>query len=625
MVRTAARRLVRTRRRPLKDARAEAALFRRRAIVAFAVVVLAVFALGARFAWLQISLHEEYLIRSDSNRIRLRPIMPTRGLIFDRNGRLLADNVPEYRLELVPEQIEDLAATLARLQHVLPLSTEELDRFRESYRAKRRFQSVPLKFRLSEADVARFAVNRQQFAGVEVVPYLSRRYPYAELFGHQVGYVGRIDATDQQRIDPARYAGTTHIGKMGIEREYEDRLHGQAGFEQVEVSAEGRTLRMLSRTPVRSGEHLYLSLDAELQRAAIAAFDGQHGAAIAIDPQTGEVLAMVSLPGFDPNPFVNGISHAAYAELNTPSRPLFDRTLLGGYEPGSTIKPFVGLIGLELGLRQPDSTVLSTGAFRLPGHSREYRDWRRGGHGRVDLREALAQSVNTYFFSLANDLGIDRFSRQMARFGFGRPTGIDLPGEASGILPSREWKRAARNETWYPGETVISGIGQGFWVVTPIQLAQATATLAARGKAPAPHLLRATQAGFDGAIVELPLPPPPEPWQMDPHNVEAVVDGLVAVMHGPTGTARAAARDAAYLIAGKTGTAQRVTRTGEQALKVEDLPFHLRHRALFIGFAPAEAPRIAVMVVVESGASGSLTAAPVARRIMDAWLLRGES
>jgi penicillin-binding protein 2 len=623
-VRSASRRLLGSRRRPLKDARLEVALFRSRALLAFAMVVLALVGLGARFAWLQVSQHEEYLTRSDSNRIRLRPIMPTRGLIFDRNGRLLADNVPEYRLELVPEQIEDLSATLERLQRVLPLSTEELERFRESYRAKRRFQSVPLKFRLTEAEVARFAVNRQGFVGVEVVPYLSRRYPYAELFGHLVGYVGRIDVADQQRIDAARYAGTTHIGKMGIERVYEDRLHGQAGFEQVEVSAEGRTLRVLARTPVRSGEHLYLSIDADLQRAAVAAFDGQHGAAVAIEPLSGEVLAMVSLPGFDPNPFVNGISHAAYAELNTPSRPLFDRTLLGGYEPGSTIKPFIGLVGLELGLRRPADTVLSTGAFRLPGHSREYRDWRRGGHGRVNLSEALAQSVNTYFFTLANELGIERLSSQMARFGFGRPTGIDLPGEAVGILPSREWKRAARNETWYPGETVIAGIGQGFWVVTPIQLAQATATLAARGQAPAPHLLRATQAGFDADIVAQPLPSPPEPWQMDPRNVEAVVDGMVAVMHGPTGSARAVGRDVGYRIAGKTGTAQRVTRTGEQALKVEDLPFHLRHRALFIGFAPAEAPRIAVMVVVESGASGSLTAAPVARRIMDAWLLRSE-
>jgi penicillin-binding protein 2 len=626
MVRRAARRLLRPSRRPLKDARSEAALFQRRALVAVIAVALCTFALGARFAWLQVSQHEEYVTRSDSNRIRLRPIMPTRGLIFDRNGRLLADNVPEYRLELIPEQIEDLAATLQRLQSVLPLSEDELERFRESYRSKRRFQSVPLKFRLTEAEVARFAVDRQRFNGVEVVPYLSRRYPYGELFGHMVGYVGRIDTADQQRIDAARYAGTTHIGKVGIERVYENRLHGTAGFEQVEVNAEGRTLRVLSKTPVRSGEHLYLSIDAELQRATVAAFEGQHGAAIAIDPDTGEVLAMVSLPGFDPNLFVNGISHAAYAALNTsPSRPLFDRALQGGYEPGSTIKPFVGLVGLELGLRRPGDTTFSSGAFRLPGQKREYRDWRRGGHGRVNLSEALAQSVNTYFFQLAVDLGIDRFSSQMARFGFGRPTGIDLTGEVSGILPSREWKRRARNEAWYPGDTVNSGIGQGFWVATPIQLAQATATLAARGRAPAPHLLRATQAAFDGEVVQMPLPPPPDAWEMDSRNVEAVIDGLVAAMHGPTGTARASAAGSPYRIAGKTGTAQRISRVGEDSLKPEELPFDKRHRALFIGFAPAEAPRIAVMVVVESGGSGSLAAAPIARRIMDAWLLRSDA
>jgi penicillin-binding protein 2 len=381
---------------------------------------------------------------------------------------------------------------------------------------------------------------------------------------------------------------------------------------------------VLSRTPVESGEHLYLSLDVELQRAAVAAFAGQHGAAVAIDPASGEILAMVSLPGFDPNPFVNGISHAAYAALNTPSRPLFDRTLQGGYEPGSTIKPFVALAGLELGLRRPQDTTFSSGAFRLPGHGREYRDWRRGGHGHVAMSEAIAQSVNTYFFQLAHDMGIDRFSAEMERFGFGRPTGIDLPGEATGILPSRHWKRLARNETWFPGETVIAGIGQGFWVVTPLQLAQATAMLAARGQPRVPHLLRATQSAFDGDVTEVPVPARPARWQIAADKVEAVVDGMVAVMHGPTGTARAAAANSPYRIAGKTGTAQRVTRTGDEAIDIDNLPFHLRHRALFVGFAPADAPQIALMVVVESGGSGSQAAAPVARRIMDAWLLRSE-
>jgi len=620
MVRRAAHRWFGRRQRQIKDQRGEAGLFRRRALFAFVIVALALTALASRFAWLQVSQHDELSTRADSNRIKMRPIMPSRGLIFDRQGRLLADNVPEYRLELVPEQVPELEAMLGRLQEVLPLSDEELQRFRDAYRSKRRFQSVPLKFRLTEAEVARFAVNRHRFAGLEVVPYLSRRYPYRELFAHVVGYVGRIDTAELQQLDAARYAATTHIGKLGIERMYENRLHGEAGFERVEVNAEGRTLRVLSRTPVRSGEHLHLTIDAELQRSMVAAFDGQHGAAIAIDPRNGEVLGMVSLPSFDPNLFVNGISHADYAALNQPSRPLFDRTIQGGYEPGSTIKPFVGLIGLELGLRTPADTVYSTGAYRIAGQGREYRDWRKGGHGVVNLREALAQSVNTYFFGLAADIGIDRFAAQMARFGFGRPTGIDLPGEASGILPSREWKRQARNETWYPGETVISGIGQGFWVVTPIQLAQATAMLAARGNSPAPHLLRATQSGFDGAIVELPLPPPPANWQMKPANVDAVVEGMVAVVHGPTGSARAIA-SSDYRIAGKTGTAQRTTRRGEESLKLEELPFHLRHRALFIAFAPAEAPRIAVMVVVESGGSGSGTAAPVARRILDAWLL----
>jgi len=611
-------------RRPLRDPQAEIALFRRRAAVAFLLALLAVAALGARFAWLQVVKHDEYLTRSEANRIKLRPIVPARGLIYDRAGRLLADNVPAYRLELVREQVADLDATLRGLAEILPISEDDLQRFHAAWRSHRRFQPVPLKFRLSEPEVARFAVHRHRFRGVDVVPYLTRRYPYGDLFGHVIGYVGRIDAEDAATLNPARYSGTSHIGKSGIERRYEDRLHGDIGFEHVEVNAEGRTLRVLERTPASSGEHLYLSIDAELQQAATAAFEGQHGAAVAIDPRNGDVLALISLPGYDPNPFVNGIGREDYAALlRSLSRPLFNRAVLGGYEPGSTIKPFIALAALELGLRRAEDRVLSTGAYRLPGQEREYRDWRRGGHGYVDLRESLAQSVNTYYYGIAVDLGIDRLSGYMARFGFGAPTGIDLGGEATGVLPSREWKRSARGQTWFPGETVIAGIGQGFWVTSPLQLAQSTAMLAAGGSAHPPRLLRAAQRGFDQDVVDEPLRERVGEPVRDPRHLAAVVDGMVAVMHGPTGTARAAAADAPYLIAGKTGTAQRVGRSGDEAVDLDLLPFELRNRALFIGFAPADAPRIAVAVVVESGGSGSRAAAPVARRIMDAWLLRG--
>jgi penicillin-binding protein 2 len=614
---------LRARRRQIKDHGAEAARFRARALLGVALAFAALAVLGGRFVYLQVYGHQEFLLRSEANRIKPRPIVPARGLIYDRNGRLLADNVPAYRLEVVPEQVKDIDALLAALGRVLPLSEDELERFRAGYRAKRGFHPVPLKLRLTEAEVARFAVHRHRFPGVDVTPYLNRRYPYGDLFAHVVGYVGRIDEDDLQKLDATRYSGATHTGKGGIERHYEQRLHGQVGFEQVEINAEGRALRVLDRIPARAGEHLTLTIDVELQQAVVDAFAGQHGAAVAIDPRNGEVLAMVSLPSYDPNPFVNGIGRAEYAALlAAPARPLFNRVLSGGYEPGSTLKPFVGLAGLELGLRTPGDTVFSTGAYRLPNQQREYRDWKRGGHGHVNLREALAQSVNTYFYGLAVELGIDRLSGYIAQFGFGAPTGIDLPGEASGVLPTKQWKERNRDEPWYPGETVISGIGQGYWVATPLQLVQAIGMLASGGRRHRLHLLQATQDGFDAPRVPAPIAPPEPSVVKDPANLAAVNEGLVAVMHGPTGTARAAAQGAPYLIAGKTGTAQRTSRKTDAQIDVNALAFHLRHQALFVAFAPADAPRIALMLVVEHGGSGSKAAAPVARRILDAWLLR---
>ena len=609
----------------VRDPRADQQLQQRRALFGFVLVFLALSVLAARFAYLQIASYGVFHTRSEQNRIKARPIVPARGLIYDRNGRLLADNVPAWRLEAVREEVGDPEAMLQRLREVLPLSDEEAEAFLTASRAKPKFQSTPVKLRLTEAEVARFAVNRHRFPGVEVVPYLNRRYPYGELFAHVIGYVGRLDQNDLATRDASRYAGTTHIGKAGIERFYEDRLHGQVGVEEVEINAEGRTLRTVARTPAHAGQDLFLSIDADLQQAAVAAFQGQHGAAVVVDPRSGEVLALVSLPSYDPNPFVGGIGRAAYqALLDSPGRPLFNRVLQGGYEPGSTIKPFVGLAGLELGLRRPSDTVFSSGAYRLPGQEREYRDWRRGGHGTVDLSAAIAQSVNTYFFQLAVDMGIDRLSAYMAQFGFGKPTGIDLPGEGSGVLPSREWKLANRNQVWFPGETVISGIGQGFWVTTPLQLAQATAMLADGGVRRPLHLLRASQSGFDKAPQEETRIDADAPIVHNLANLDAVTQGMVRVLHGQDGSARKVAQgfQFEYQVAGKTGTAQRVTRRGEASLNVESLPYDQRHNALFIAFAPADAPRVAVMVVVEHGGSGSSVAAPVALRIVDAWLKR---
>lgn len=607
--------------RAIKDPALEAALFRRRAWLAFAVVLLALGGLGARFAWLQIHRHAEFQLRSEENRVRLRPLAPARGLIYDRNGVLLAENVPQYRLELVPEQVGDVEATVRRLAELLDLGDEEIRRFHDERRARRRFENVPLKLQLSEEEIARFAVHRHEFPGVEVVPYLTRYYPHGELFAHVVGYVGRIDRDDRQRLDPRRYAGSTHVGKTGIERHYEPRLIGVPGYERVETNAQGRALRVLSRQAPVQGEHLYLTIDARLQAAAVAAFAGQSGAAVAIDPRTGEVLALVSNPGFDPNLFVNGISRADYAALTDAiERPLFNRAIAGGYEPGSTMKPFVALAGLDERLIRPETRIWSSGEFSLPGLSQVWRDWRAGGHGFVDLDEAMAQSVNTYFYQLAVQLGIDRLSRRLAAFGFGAPTGIDLAGEGAGVLPSREWKRRVRNQDWFPGETVLAGIGQGYWVVTPLQLAHATATLASGGIPRPPHLLRAVHGRVGGEPEPVPPPPPGPPVTTQPAHLEAVKRSMLAVMHGPTGTARASAFGAPYRIAGKTGTAQRVRRreTGSGPL-----PPHLRHRASFIAFAPAEAPTIAVAVVVEQAESGSRSAAPIARRILDAWLVPG--
>ena len=448
-------------RRSLKDPRGESLLFRRRALAGFVLILLGLILLVSRFVFLQVTHHDEFVTRSTNNRVKPRAIPPARGLIYDRNGVLLADNVPAFRLEVVPEQITDMPALLEQLGKVVPLGQDDLDAFRKQLKQSRRFDSVPLKMHLTEDEIDRFAVNRWRFPGVDVVPYLTRRYPLGGLFAHVVGYVGRIDAEDVERLDPKRYQGTSHVGRSGIERSYEDVLHGTPGYELLEVNADGRTQRVLETHAPIPGRNLYLSIDVRLQKAAEAAFAGRPGAAVAIDPRNGQVLAMVSVPTFDPNLFVNGISQADYSALtNDPAKPLVNRAMKGVYPPGSTVKPFLALGGLEDGVRKPGDTVLSTGQFCLPGHARCYRDDSRYGDGTVNMVRAIELSTNTYFYKLALDLGIDRLSAWMSRFSFGGKTGIDLVGESEGILPSREWKAAHYKAPWFPGDTVISGIGQ---------------------------------------------------------------------------------------------------------------------------------------------------------------------
>ncbi len=620
------KRIFRGQQRLLKDVLVESQIFGARAAQGFIIILAFILLLIGRYVWLQVLRHDELSTRSEANRVKSRPLPPSRGLIYDRNGVLLAENVLEYRLEVVPEQAGDVEQVVAAVGQFIAIDAEERERFDELRKARRRFHSLPLRFHLSEEEVALFAINRHRFPGVEVVPYLKRFYPMGADLGHVVGYVSRIGVEDRERLDDPRYSATTHIGKTGIERYYEDILLGKVGYERIETNAEGRVLRELDRVPPQPGQNLHLSLDSNLQRIAIAALEGRAGVAVAIDPRNGEILCMVSQPSFDPNPFVNGISRKDYAALlATPHQPQFDRTLRGGYEPGSTIKPFYALAGLELGLRKPEDTVFSTGRFQLPGQSQSFGDWRPGGHGRINLRESLAQSVNTYYYQLASDAGIDRISTYMAQFGFGVPSGIDLIGEAGGVLPSREWKQARFGKTWYPGETVIAGIGQGYWVVTPIQLASALATLAGNGVRHRPHLLRATQERFDAPVVPSPLSIPLATVVRDQQNLTAVREGMIAVMHSPTGTARAIGANAPYLIAGKTGTAQRVNRARRASAGNLKAPEEFLNRALFIAFAPADAPRIALVVVVEHGDSGSKAAAPVARKILDQYLLREEA
>jgi penicillin-binding protein 2 len=572
-----------------------------------AIVLLVMALLGMRFAALQIVEHEQYASQSEENRIRLQALPPNRGLILDRKGRVLAENLPAYRLVVVPERVADLDKTLDELAALVEISPSERERFERERRRSRRFESIALKTNLTEEQLSRLAIQRHRLQGVNIEPYLTRHYPQGRALAHVTGYVGRLDQDDLQRLPIERYRGTTHVGKTGIERQYEDVLQGYPGLERVETNAQGRVLKVLEREPPQPGQSLSLTVDLDLQLAAIEALGEKAGAVVLLSVADGEVLVLVSEPGFDPNQFVHGISSTAFsALLADPHRPLFNRFLSGGYEPGSTVKPFLSLAGLEEGAISPETEIFSSGQFQLPGHSRRYRDWRRGGHGWVDLELALAESVNAYYYQLAVELGIDRISRELALFGFGRATGLDLPGESNGVLPTRSWKRSVFGEPWFPGETVITGIGQGFTVVTPLQLAHATAALAGRGRTAAPSLHGRS-----------------EPVQMISHRPaywDAVFEGMAAVIHGESGTARAVASILPVPIAGKTGTAQVFGRPDDDEerarLEDEELPEQLRNHALFMGFAPLDDPRIAISVVVEHGGGGASVAAPVAAQVL---------
>ncbi len=603
----------------LEERQREQRLVTNRALVAGAVVIAGLLLLCVRLLHLQVDRHEHFSVLSMENRVKIQPVPPTRGLIYDAKGVLLADNHPTFALEITIEKVEDLAATIDDLAKIIPIEASDRARFERLKRQRMRFQSVPIRLNLSHKEVARFAVNSYRFPGVDVRAELIRTYPFAEATAHVLGYVGRINEREMSQIDTSNYAGTHFIGKGGLEKAHEDVLHGKVGYQQVEVNARGRILRTLESTPPTSGQDIFLSLDMTLQQAAIDALGDRRGAVVAIDPRDGSVLAMVSKPSYDPNRFVEGISGKEYnALLHSIDKPLFDRAARGQYPPGSTVKPFIGLGGLATGVTTAHKTVYCSGAFSLPGQSHRFRCWRKGGHGTVDLEKSIIESCDVYFYSLANQMGIDRLHSFLSQFGFGSRTGIDVAGELAGLLPSREWKQRVRKQTWYPGETLIVGIGQGSFLATPLQLAVATATIANRGRLIVPRLARASR--FPGAATETPFPVISRQINVGNSRYwDQVIAAMTQVVESPRGTAKRI-RSPEYRIAGKTGTSQVFTLGQKQTYNAAKTPERMRDHALFVAFAPVEAPRIAVAVLVENGGHGGSDAAPVARRVMDVYL-----
>lgn len=606
----------------LKDDFLESRLIRRRLIVSAGIVLVLIGIVVARLYVLQIVDYEHFSTLSDSNRIRIRALPPTRGLIYDRNGVVMANNLPAYRLEIVREQVEDMDETLSRLKHYIAYTDQDLDRFQLLSRRRRPFESIPLRLNLNDEEVARLAVNLHKFSGVEINARLTRNYPKGSHAVHALGYVGRIDVDDLSRVDEISYAGTSHIGKLGLEKYYETELHGTVGVQQVEVNAKGRTLRVLNETPPIPGKNLHLTIDSKLQEVAEQSFGEESGALVAINPNNGEILALVSMPIFDPNLFVNGVSYENYNELrDSPSRPLFNRALSGQYPPGSTAKPFFALAALEANVIDKDNTVTCKGFYRLPNEERKFRDWKKGGHGEMNMKNAITQSCDVYFYDLSYRLGIDKMSALLEQFGFGQKTNIDSTGERAGILPSREWKRKTEGIMWFPGETLNTGIGQGAFLVTPLQLANSIAALSLKGKRYRPRLVRSIKDNNTEELLETRVEIAGQYQLGKESNWTHIQDSMINVVHGLRGTAARISRGLKYKMAGKTGTSQVFGIAQDEEYDAETIAKNLRDHGLFIGYAPAGKPRIAVAVIVENGGHGSSSAAPIARKVMDAYLL----
>ena len=616
----------------LRDPRRESARFAIRVLLLGLLIFAGFGALVTRFVWLQVVRHDYYHTQAESNRIGIAPVMPNRGLILDRNGVILAHNYTAYTLEIRPDKVPDLEALLADIGKLIEITPKDRKQFYKLKGESKSFETIPLKVRLSDEEIARIAAHSYRLPGVEIKSRLFREYPFKELTSHVIGYIGRISEKDEEQLEEtgktSNYRGTTHIGKSGLEQFYEDELHGTTGVEEVETDSAGRAIRVLKRTPPVSGNTLVLSLDIRLQQLADELFADRRGALIAIEPATGGVLAFLSKPGYDPNLFIDGIDPQTWKELNESIyHPLNNRALRGVYPPGSTFKPFMALAALENGVRRPSDTIADPGFFVLPGSSHRFRDDKPGGHGTVDMYKSIAASCDTYYYRLAFDMGIDRIAAFMPKFGFGQQTGIDLPGEATGILPSPEWKRKRfsgprfreEHRKWYLGDVVSVGIGQGYNAYTPLQLAYATSVLANDGVAFKPHVVHEVvdvQSGKRRTID----PEPAARWNFKPENIQVVKEAMHRVL-GPGGTGYASSVGLQYTMAGKTGTAQVVgIKQGEKYSASRTAELHRDH-SWFIAFAPVEQPKIAIAVLVENGGFGAAAAAPIARKLADFYLL----
>jgi penicillin-binding protein 2 len=616
----------------IRDYQEEARLFRSRAMVAFVGIITLVGLLVTNLYNIQINQYNDYKTRSNDNRIKIVPIAPNRGLIYDRNERILAENRPVFSLEVTPEKVKDMDDTIRRLQSFLTITPEQIERFNKERRQTRRFNSIPILSQLTEEQAAKFSVQQHNFKGVAINASLKRHYPYGDVLTHVIGYVSRINDKDMKRLireeQDSNYQATRDIGKIGIERYYESLLHGTAGYQEVEVNSRGRVIRTLKYVPPVPGKDIVLNLDIDLQLYVHELLAGRRGGAVVLDPEDNGVIAMVSSPSYDPNAFVHGISGKNYgALLNDKNRPLVNRATIGIYPPASTIKPFMAVAALQEGVITPYTVRNDPGYWRIPNSkTKPFRDWLRWGHGKVDIVKSIEESVDTFFYQIAYDMGIDRISSWMTMFGFGDYTGIDLYEESSANMPTRDWKMLRHRTPWYQGDTIPVGIGQGYWTATPMQIAKATSVLVNRGDVIAPHLLRATidnSDTFENAQLASFVTYPPITGVKD-RFWDIAVEGMRLVNHGTRGTARRAFRNTPYTSAGKSGTAQVFGLAEDQKYNAEEIAEHLRDHALFTGFAPIEDPKLIVTIVLENAGSGSSKGGSVVRKIFDHVLVAHE-